>query len=220
MSDTYFDKTTAGFIANIIEVLPRDLTEKRMRELERSGELRKLLSLMSPRKKAEAQITLDYLDGVSIVLPKEFLLDLGAEPKVFDQKLKEHNGSGEFRVTRVGEKLLVGDKEVKLFLSREQKERRTSTSISVLEECRRTHTPLNANFLDLLIENPGLVPSTWKNTRLILFAGTTFYSFDGSPNDSVIRSLSRPIGKIGFTWTKTGEGWGLDCVTAIAAIEK
>lgn len=76
MENTNFEGTTAGFCAKVLELLPRDISHERMKELETSGKLRDFLKILSDEKKEQFwKILQSVNDGAYEISPRYELRD-------------------------------------------------------------------------------------------------------------------------------------------------
>jgi len=132
-------------------------------------------------------------------------VNLGATPKPPFQgaEVESHAGDGWAVVEKRADGLYVNGRKVVLYLSKRQQNGKSLNGRELREEL--TGKPvLNANLLDVLVDNPQLIPEDWKkdeqgNTRYIFFWTSIFRDSDG---DLIVRCLFFRGGawSRGFRW--------------------
>jgi len=147
----------ANFHAAVLKALPRDIDPEMARNWEKNGKaLTKALRgvLLPPEATALEPRT----------------IDCDADPFVPDGwKVEEHKKDGQF---------VFDPSKVEFYLSDGQKGDKYIVGNKLRKELADKPV-MNANVLDFLLANPGLIPEDWKkderrNTRYIFFWGTVY----------------------------------------------
>ncbi len=112
---------------------------------------------------------LSVLHHLSEIVPKEYVIDCDAEPRVPNNlTLVEHRSLGQ---------LVWNPTQVKLMQSAKQQADQFVTGFKLAELMSR-RLALNANVLDFLLDHPYLIPRVWQGKR-IYFWGTVYNEQNG-----------------------------------------
>jgi len=185
--DTHLDGRTLEFAKKILETVPRNIGRERQSQLERSGDLRKLLSLLADGNEKQLYAAIGVLDGTHEISSVEHTLDLGAKPASDGLQIEKHFSGEKVKVKKSANKLFVNGKRVTpMTLEKDVVEKihdsasmeTDNSSLDGIAEVFEGMPVLNANMLDFLLEHPELIPSGWFRGRLH-FAGTIYSGVHG-----------------------------------------
>ena len=194
--DTHLDGRTLEFAKKILETVPRNISRERLSQLERSGDLRKFLSLLADENEKQLHAAIGVLDGTHGVSPVLYTLDLGAKPNPDGLQVEKHVDGGMVKIKKSANKLFVNGKRVTPVTLEEDVVEKIHDSASLdtddssldgIAEVFEGIPVLNANMLDFLLEHPELIPSGWFQFRERLHFAGTIYS--GGHESYTVRCL-------------------------------
>lgn len=137
---------------------------------------------------------LKVIKGYAQIIPIEHFIDTDKTPHIpLLCSIEEHRTSG----------LLKFDPDVVTLYLEEEQKKRNGIDGDILRQKLSDKQVMNANVLDYLLENPGLIPKEWERKR-VFFWGTIYKNCEG---DLFVRSLDSTGGTYGSNRNKLDDGF-------------